>query len=315
LHTGTKTPLPVPFGKAKAVYDKLVASKMAKGYTPGEDGTPYAHTENEQRTTGILPQLLNAVDEAEAEKLLDDPAYWMQEKLDGRRVLLRKDEAGQVTGINRKGLTIGLPALILECARSLPGTFIIDGEAVGDKFFAFDCLSRNGVDWTNHAYRDRLKVLMEFVGTGVISCVPTAAGPGDKRDLFNFLRQGKKEGVVFKRTNSPYTPGRPNSGGPQLKFKFLATCSAIVAPGRAGKRSVGLELLDGQKRVGVGNVTIPPRVPIPRAGSVVETKYLYAYPGGSLYQPVFLGVRDDVDPTACTVSQLKFKASSEDDEA
>ena len=30
--SGTKTPNPVPLEKAKAVYDKLVGEKMAKGY-------------------------------------------------------------------------------------------------------------------------------------------------------------------------------------------------------------------------------------------------------------------------------------------
>ena len=41
---------------------------------------------------------------------------------------------------------------------------------------------------------------------------------------------------------------------------------------------------------------------------MVEAKYLYAYPGGSLYQPGYLGKREDIEPAACTVSQLKFKA-------
>src|ERR1043165_4146528 len=58
LSTGTKTSSPVDYETAKAIYDKLVREKTAKGYTPGEDGTPYQHTDNEQRSTGILPQLL-----------------------------------------------------------------------------------------------------------------------------------------------------------------------------------------------------------------------------------------------------------------
>jgi len=37
-------------------------------------------------------------------------------------------------------------------------------------------------------------------------------------------------------------------------------------------------------------------------------RYLYAYPGGSLYQPVYLGKRDDIDADACIIRQLKFKA-------
>ena len=56
LQTGTKTPNPVDYATAKATYDKLVKEKMAKGYTPGENGTPYQHTDNEPRATGVLPQ-------------------------------------------------------------------------------------------------------------------------------------------------------------------------------------------------------------------------------------------------------------------
>jgi predicted DNA-binding WGR domain protein len=40
MNTGTKTPAPVSLAEAVGIHDKLVASKLAKGYTPGEDGTP-----------------------------------------------------------------------------------------------------------------------------------------------------------------------------------------------------------------------------------------------------------------------------------
>jgi hypothetical protein len=49
---------------------------------------------------------------------------------------------------------------------------------------------------------------------------------------------------------------------------------------------------------GVGSVTIPPSHTVPAAGSIVEVRYLYAYEGGSLYQPVYLGIRDDIDAGA-----------------
>jgi hypothetical protein len=103
-----------------------------------------------------------------------------------------------------------------------------------------------------------------------------------------------KEGIVFKRRDAAYVPGRPASGGDQLKLKFTATASAIVAGADGSRRSVKLELLDGPRRVGVGNVTIPANHPIPAVNQIVEVRYLYAYPGGSLYQPVYLGKRDDV---------------------
>ena len=103
LQTGVKTARPVSFDAVKKIYDKLVQEKTAKGYTPGEDGTPYQQTDKADRATGILPQLLNPIDEAEAEKLLADSAWLAQEKLDGKRVLIRRS-GDKVIGINRNGL-------------------------------------------------------------------------------------------------------------------------------------------------------------------------------------------------------------------
>ena len=132
------------------------------------------------------------------------------------------------------------------------------------------------------------------------------------------LRGAGAEGVVFKHRLAPYTHGRPATGGPQLKLKFTATASCRVAAANAGRRSVAVELLgdgggggDG-RWVGVGNVTVPPNHPVPARGDVVEVRYLYAYPGGSLYQPVYLGRRDDVAAAACGIDQLKLKPADAD---
>ena len=80
----------------------------------------------------------------------------------------------------------------------------------------------------------------------------------------------------------------------------------MVLRANAGKRSVELGLDDRP----AGNVTIPPNHPIPGIGRVVEIRYLYVTgPGGSLYQPVYLGERDDVGPEECTAEaqRLKYK--------
>jgi len=114
---------------------------------------------------------------------------------------------------------------------------------------------------------------------------------------------------VFKDLHAAWHSGRPNSGGPALKFKFVETASCIVGGSRAGKRSVELLLLDPAVPRLVGNVTIPPNHAIPPPDSVIEVRYLYAYPGGSLFQPVYLGPRDDVDIRECTIQQLKLKAA------
>jgi bifunctional non-homologous end joining protein LigD len=97
------------------------------------------------------------------------------------------------------------------------------------------------------------------------------------------------------------------------KYKFLADASCRVKEGRPGKRSVGLELLDENGQwVSVGNVTIgSPKIPLPLPGQVIDVIYLYAHRGGALYQPIFNGVRDDINENDCAMSQLKYKAEEE----
>jgi len=90
MKPGVKTPAPVPQAKAQKVYDTLVQSKMAKGYTPGAAGTPFMATDKEERFTGICPQLLNPITGAELERYFGNPLFWAQEKFDGKRVTLRR---------------------------------------------------------------------------------------------------------------------------------------------------------------------------------------------------------------------------------
>jgi bifunctional non-homologous end joining protein LigD len=130
----------------------------------------------------------------------------------------------------------------------------------------------------------------------------------DKIALWERLRRDNREGIVFKRLDAPYVPGRPNSGGPQLKFKLVATASVIVTKVNL-QRSVEVGLFQGRSLVSCSNVTIPANQEIPKVGDVVEVRYLYAFRESlALYQPAYLGRREDVDTGECVVSQLKFKA-------
>jgi bifunctional non-homologous end joining protein LigD len=99
LTAGTKTSSPVDYAAAKKIYTRLVGEKKAKGYVEGENGTPYQHTD--KRASGILPQLLNAIEEAEVELLLCDDHYCAQEKFDGRHMLNRK-QGEHIEGINKR---------------------------------------------------------------------------------------------------------------------------------------------------------------------------------------------------------------------
>jgi len=315
FNTGSKTSKPVSFEEAKTIYDKLVKSKTSKGYTPGEDGTPYQHTNKEDRVTGLLPQLCNPVANGESGALLADNAWWMQEKFDGKRILLRKDERG-VVGINRKGLIVGLPKVIQQAAETFSQAFIIDGESIDDRLHVFDLLSLEEDVLLARPYSERLVLLRELLDgdNPHLLLVPTAKTTAEKSQLLLNLKAARKEGVVFKQKDAPYTSGRPASGGTWMKHKFTITGSFIVCRLNADKRSVGLEVKDGRRGIEIGNVTIPANKSVPTLGGVIEVRYLYAYKGGSLYQPVFLNVRDDIAPKECTVKQLKYKAENSEEE-
>ena len=312
LQTGTKTSSPVPYDQAKRIYDRLVAEKTSKGYTPGEDGTPYQNTDREQVNTGILPQLLNAIGEVQVQRFIDDPDFVSQEKFDGKRILIRKEDAA-IDGINRKGLLCGIPSVLINEVRMIPGNCVIDGESVGDVFFAFDLLSLHGTDIRSQPYRDRLFALAQVISRnfGFIKLADTAVTFEEKMALLERMKLENREGVVFKRLDAPYTPGRPNFGGAQFKYKLYATASFVVTRVN-GKRSVSLMLFDNQKVMPAGNVTIPPNHDVPSVGAIVEVRYLYAFrESGCIYQPVYLGKRQDITAEECTVTQLKYKAGEE----
>ncbi len=308
LKAGTKTAAPVPLEKAIAVYNKIVAEKTGKGYTPGEDGTPFAGTDLERRNTGRATQLLNPVDRAEAERLILDDRYVMEEKLDGERVTIEV-AGGEAAGAQREGLSRPLPVTVRDAALALGPGCVIDGELVGERFHAFDVLSVAGAPVAALSLAERIEIRDKSIprGAGHLVAVRTARTAAEKRALFDEVEARDGEGVVFKRKDAPYAPGRPASGGAWLKFKFVESATCRVASVKEGKRSVAIEMRDGDRWVGVGGVTVPANQEIPAPGSLVEVRYLYAYRGGSLFQPVLAGHRTDVGEDACEIATLKLK--------
>ena len=312
LNTGTKTNVPVEFADAKRIFDKLVKEKTSKGYTQGQDATPYQHAD--KQPSGLIPQLLNSIEEEQVLDLISDDNYGAQKKHNGRHLLVRK-EGDDITGINKKGFIIGLPLPVFDVVRGFDANVVIDGECIGDILYAFDLLFLDGVDIRSWPYRERLAALMNLlfsVQQTVIKLVDTAFTTEQKLAMLKQLKAENAEGIVFKQLFAPYTGGRPNSGGTQLKHKFVATLSALVAKVNQ-KRSVQISLLGKNGWQIAGNVTIPANHSIPQVGEVVELQFLYAHRASDvLYQPVYLGKRDDVDASECRVSQLKYKP--EDDE-
>ena len=113
LTAGSKTNSPVPLGKAQQIYDKLIAEKTAKGYTPHGAGAAFAGTDYEGRVSGLHPQLLNPIEEDASERHLGDDAWCLQEKFDGKRIMVALKD-GKVEGSNRKGLYVSMPQEVVD---------------------------------------------------------------------------------------------------------------------------------------------------------------------------------------------------------
>ena len=318
LATGTKTATPVEYATAKKVYDKLVHSKTAKGYKP--EGNSETIVVVDKEDVGLRPQLLNEIEEKDVEKYIQDDQWCMQEKYDGRRKMLQST-GSTIRGSNKKGfLTPIIPSIEAEL-KKISGGYTIDGEDMGDTIKLFDM-----IDFPNMRYSDRYEMLVNLFhdkGFKHLQVVETAWKETAKRQMFNRLKALKAEGVVFKVSYAGYTPGRPNSGGDQLKCKFYESASCIVTSHSDVKRSIGVSVVDDsipgyydglkpQSVVDVGNVTVYPNQDIPAIGAIVEVKYLYYYPNGSLYQPVLKEVRDDVHKEECLLSKLKTKQGTDD---
>ncbi len=324
LKSGTKTASPLGFEAALKVYTALVAEKTRKGYTPESTGRAYQGSPLAERDSGLRPQLLNEVSPEEAERLLKDPDWVVQEKQDGERRMVRincSDAADSIEGTNRNGLIVGMDLRVVEALAKTFGSVqaVLDTEDLGEAGLrVFDVLEMEGQDLRGQPYKERLAILDQILARAklagqaeLVVVVETAVTELDKEVLYLSCLQRNAEGVVFKQLSAKHSPGRPASGGSWLKLKFVATASVIVDGANDGKRSVRMVGLNDQgDLVALGNVTVPANKAIPADESIIEVRYLYAYPGGSLFQPNFLRVRNDIDRSACTVSQLKYKAAA-----
>lgn len=321
MKVGTKNKAPVDYLVARRIFDDILTEKQGKGYTGEQTGTPYQSTTNADRVSGVLPQLLNFIEESEVNKYINDDNWIMQQKMDGERRLIKKTKK-TVEGINRKGLVVSLPTPVEQAVAGACGhaDAILDGEMVGEIYWLFDILAMSVHNYSDLGYGARLGEIQEWFGEmsdmeayfANFRIVPTAIGKTAKKKLYDKLKKENAEGVVFKKIDALYKVGRPASGGNQVKFKFYATATIRVKEASIDKRSVTMEVQSLGGWVNIGKVTITPNYPVPDPGTLAEVRYLYAYHDGSLFQPTYLGPREDADESACVGGQLKFKAPDEE---
>jgi bifunctional non-homologous end joining protein LigD len=255
-------------------------------------------------TQTILPQLPNEISEHQLEFYLSSPLYCAQEKFDGRRRLLHYFSA-KTLEMNKKGVIINENSQFNSDCYCLNTSknyheLILDGEEIGDTLHIFDILSINNKNIRNKPYKDRIS-LCTF-NTHHFKSVYTAFTTQEKRNLFNSIKSNCGEGIIFKLLSGTHIAGYSEE---HVKFKFWASASVIVT-GHNSKNSISISIYSPTNLIPVGNVTMTGHTK-PPIGSIVEIKYLYIIPGGSLYQPSFISTRDDVSKEDCTINKLKFK--------
>ena len=309
----------VPYDEAKRIFDRILREKTGKGYRVAEingDASPAISVGMPTKEfSGHAPELLTPIEEREALDLVPNLSWWFQQKFDGRRLAVQKQN-GEYSGINKLGQIVPIDA---QLAASLDlveaDSFLVDGEITDSKFYTWDILTHNGCDLRDQAYEVRYARLTRlFQGVHeVLRVADTAMTPKAKRNLVTRMHEIRAEGFVCKSRNAVYAGGR---SGQHFKCKFLATASFIVGPkpdkkAAEGHRSVAVYALDGTRERFMGTVGVPERYRLPKDGEIVEVRYLYCHPGpeGKLIQAKYFGqVRDDVDRIECSVSQLKLKA-------
>ena len=327
LNQGKKA-VGVSLEAAEKTFAKLVREKTGKGYramtaavqpadvAPPEGQGSGSKVTGKRAKVGRAAQLLNAIEEDELQRFLGDDEMIAQQKLDGVRVLVHVHE--EIFATNRSGQVTAAGKDLLESFEHLPRGTVVDGEIIAHEgtftYWLFDLLSIGDEDITSRGYEHRWERLEEEIEPGLVGNVavlPIVRGKKHKTKLYESLMGAQAEGIVFKHKNAPYVPGRPSSGGSQLKHKFIKSADVVIVE-NAGN-AYRMVVQDGEKTFEVGKVfagtTNESRKELDarlarNERPVAEVKYLYATDDEQLFQPVFVRIRDDKDGKLCVRSQL-----------
>ena len=299
-----------------------------------------------------LAMAFKEIDMADLEPLFDDPNIAVEQKVDGTRALCVVEEKDDVTVfrfLTRGGKVLAHTAATQHLDKikqalldgMLPGgadfEVVLDGEVMIDtgEYIVFDLpyvRTASGEKVTPETpYWQRRQVL-----SGVLSGVdrPVRLGgmattPDDKRDLLRRVQESGGEGVMAKKLDSVYEPGKRVRSC--VKVKFVKTADVIVTGSTRGRNAAGREVGSFEFAVVGDEPTIKERMepgiltidldegvrrlipmgtcsaigkPETKVGDVIEVAYLYRPKSGGLVQPRMMRVREDKTPDQCRMDQF-----------
>jgi DNA ligase D-like protein (predicted ligase)/DNA ligase D-like protein (predicted polymerase)/DNA ligase D-like protein (predicted 3'-phosphoesterase) len=348
-----------PDGPAKGgevivtLHGNRIDGRYALIQTDGKNWLAHRMKDQKRPTVGDLAPMLAT--EGSVGKL--KKTQWAFEgKWDGYRVLVEANH-GRLCVRSRRGrdVTDEYPQFKALAADLADHHVILDGEAVAldesgvpnfsemqnrkrstrVEFWAFDILQLDGRSLLRAKYSDRRRLLEALAdGGGVIVPDPL---PGDGPEALEYARKQRWEGVVAKKRDSTYQPGRRSASW--IKDKLWNTQEVVIGGWREGTggRTSGIGSLmlgipgdDGLHyvgRVGTGfsekdladlKKTLKPlhtdespfntRLPNPDAKGVTfvrpelvgEVRYSERTGDGRLRQPSWRGLRSDKTPDEVT---------------
>jgi DNA ligase-1 len=219
-----------------SIEPKLDGLRILIHYKAGKNGFVRAYTRNMNETSWMFPELKEVKDNVKAEEfIIDSEAVGVDPK--------RKGIANfQATMTRRRKHEIGKYA-----------------ESVPIQFFAFDILAKDKKNLMNKTYLERRKILDNTLKYGKLFGKVDYVVTNDPVDIGNFNKDMKKdgfEGIMVKRVDSEYVPGRTGWRWVKMKeaedshAKLVDTIDGVVmgySVGRGKRASFGL----GQFLVGV----------------------------------------------------------------
>lgn len=251
-----------------------------------------------------------SADVADVERYVADPAWAMEQKLDGIRCLVRTDDTGRASFYSHSGepLRSGIrhfPAIARQLDHLISCT--LDGELLATgELWLFDVLEVLGTDTRllpQSDRRDLLEVIGDSLSASVVRVVAQATTPADKAALWASVVAASTEGVVVKRRSASYSSTRRSAD--VLKIKRVYTVDAVVlARNSDGHNNAILGMYDGDTLVPVGKCSMNGKSPA-QAGDVIEVTFLGRYDGNlALTQPRMMRARPDKAAAECTIDQL-----------
>ncbi|GAA4669637.1 ATP-dependent DNA ligase [Frondihabitans cladoniiphilus] len=279
-------PVPASRASAKSVSAPPVSAKSA---VSGRSGPREVHAVDDP----IAPMLATGGSSKETERAIGGPDDWAYEmKWDGVRAIATvRDGKTTLTSRNGNDMTASYPEFV-QLAERLDladgAGAVLDGEIVAVdqqgrpdfgllqtrmkltrprdiervkkeapvRFLLFDLLRRGDDDLLDEPYTARREALEALVDVTTEIDVPPAF-EGDLDEAMAFSKKLRLEGVVAKRRDSTYSPGRRSKAW--IKLKHHATQEVVIAGWRpgAGRRADGVGSLlmgipddDGLRYVG-----------------------------------------------------------------